>query len=108
VSTELRDRLERLLMSYVKLMFVNAPLDERRPESSAASVGGSKSWVDVHEAVGRSSWFSMVGAVCVDFCIAINRTDLLFGSIYDKFAGIEKVLLTTVIMGADTVLYFPN
>jgi hypothetical protein len=29
--------------------------------------------------------YRLLGGVCVDYCVAINRTDLLFGPIFTQF-----------------------
>jgi hypothetical protein len=29
--------------------------------------------------------YAMLGGVCVDYCVTIGRTDLLFGPIFDRF-----------------------
>jgi hypothetical protein len=35
--------------------------------------------------------YRQLGGVCVDYCVAINRTDLLFGTIFDRFQQVGRL-----------------
>lgn len=87
VTTDVNDRLERLLMMYVRLMFANVPEDDRRRPSAGAvaTTDGGKSWVDTTQTLVHVDHYHLLAGVCIDYCVAINRTDLLFGPIFDQF-----------------------
>ena len=113
-SKHVQDKLAQLLMQYVHLMFSHAPAgDGDEPVSPGADAGTSTgagagagagagttggvspSAAAVSKKMSRGlkrylNHYAVVGGVCVEFCVVTNRTDLLFGDIFDLFCGQHK------------------
>jgi len=76
-----------LLMRYLKLAVENAP------ESSSTMMGTSfrsPARIDL-----AKSHFQMLAGVCIEFCVATRRLDLLFGPIFRRF---QSARYTTVFL----------
>jgi vacuolar protein sorting-associated protein 8 len=71
-----------LLIRYLNLAVENAP--EIADHSSPFSANGSK--IDL-----AHSHFQMLAGVCVEFCVATRRLDLLFGPIFRRFQSVGFV-----------------
>jgi hypothetical protein len=41
--------------------------------------------VDTSQALVNVGHYNLIASVCIDYCVAISRTDLLFGPIFDRF-----------------------
>jgi Golgi CORVET complex core vacuolar protein 8 len=61
-------------------MFLNAPPEERLEPRT-----------ERYEPAPRTNYFSLIGSVCLDFCVVVNRHDILFGEVYDRFIAATKV-----------------
>lgn len=64
-----------LLLRYVKLAMENAPVQRSNPR------GKRSGKIDLQQ-----SHYQMIGGVCVEFCVELNRLDLLFGEVFAQFA----------------------
>ena len=63
---------------------VDVPIDVFCPSLCFLYPGG-KSWVDTTQTLVHVDHYHLLAGVCIDYCVAINRTDLLFGHIFDEF-----------------------
>jgi hypothetical protein len=70
-----------MILNYCKLMFLSAPPEER-----------SEPRTERYEPAPRTHYFSLIGGVCLDYCVVINRPDILFGEVFDRFTAAGKVL----------------
>ena len=76
-------------MRYLKLAVENAPspkastaVEQRLSRSPATGRPGRIDLVASH--------FQMIAGVCIEFCVCIERLDLLFGAIFAKFVSINQ------------------
>jgi vacuolar protein sorting-associated protein 8 len=84
--------IAKLLVRYLNLAVENAPdvVSVSTDQSSPYSPHGVSSRIDLAQ-----SHFQMLAGVCVEFCVATRRLDLLFGPIFRRFqsAGYIAVFL---------------
>jgi len=73
-------------MSYVKLAIANAPGSNSKHGGNAMSMisatTGSLDLVKSH--------YQMLGRICVEYCVTIQRTDLLFTEIFQRFKESQR------------------
>ena len=72
----LGNRIVELLMNYVDVVMEPQIVQSRT--ISTLNKSGSGATTDLHT-------LKIIGGVAVDYCISIDRTDILFGDIYEKF-----------------------
>ncbi len=77
----LDDTLERILLDYADISLADLKDSSRQLENNARTNDRFS-----------TSPYQIVGGVCIDFCSTVDRTDLLFGQIYEQFcaAGVDK------------------
>jgi len=76
-----------LLLRYLNLAIENAPVHKAPSRAAKAGVRGRIDLVLSH--------FQMIAGVCIEFCVVVERLDLLFGTIFNRFvaANQARVLL---------------
>jgi WD40 repeat protein len=75
------ERIADLLMSYVKLAIANAPgSNSNRGGGAASMMSATTGPLDLVK-----SHYQMLGRICVEYCVTIQRTDLLFTEIFQRF-----------------------
>jgi vacuolar protein sorting-associated protein 8 len=90
-KTDEEEWIAKLLVRYLNLAVENAPDVSVDPSTSTPySTQAVSSRIDLAQ-----SHFQMLAGVCVEFCVATRRLDLLFGPIFRRFesAGYVAVFL---------------
>ena len=89
-KSEEEEWIAKLLVRYLNLAVDNAPDSTDQPIPNSPHHGGVSSRIDLAQ-----SHFQMLAGVCVEFCVATRRLDLLFGPIFRRFqsAGYVAVFL---------------
>lgn len=75
------DRVEDLLMDYVRLAITNAP--------ATSSFGSSKSGKTFTLDLTRTH-YQLLAGVCIEYCAVIRRTDLLYNDIFKRFQDVDR------------------
>ena len=85
-KSEEEEWIAKLLVRYLNLAVENAPDSTDQPIPSSPLHIGMSSRIDLAQ-----SHFQMLAGVCVEFCVATRRLDLLFGSIFRRFQSVGYV-----------------
>mmetsp|Transcript_21775 Transcript_21775/g.44724 ORF Transcript_21775/g.44724 Transcript_21775/m.44724 type:complete len:1644 (+) Transcript_21775:148-5079(+) len=75
--------IAELLLRYLKLAIENAPVLKAAPHRAHGGRSATRSSrIDLVQ-----SHFQMIAGVCLEYCTVIGRLDLLFGTIFNRFAA---------------------
>lgn len=87
-KSEEEEWIAKLLIRYLNLAVENAPEKSSAILNSPYSVSSITSRIDLAQ-----SHFQMLAGVCVEFCVATRRLDLLFGPIFRRFQSVGYIAI---------------
>ena len=83
-----------LLLQYINVAIKNVPTDHYTPSSlpttSLASQSSHSNQIKGSNIDLLQSHYQMIAGVCIEFCVVLERLDLLFGDIFNQFVAASQ------------------